>query len=120
MLERLRMDGKTVLVIGAGAGGMGTATAHALAEAGARVVAVDFLEERVRETEAQLAALGAECIGITADVRDRSALKGAIAQAIDSAGQIDGLANVAGGIQREQYFRVDEYPDDVYDAVFAL
>ena len=120
VLERLRMDGKNVLVIGAGAGGMGTHTALALVEAGARVVAVDYLDERVRETEEQIAEVGGECVGITADVRDRTALKNAIAEAIAAVGQLDGLANVAGGIQPKHLFPVDEYPDDVYDEVMAL
>ena len=120
VLERLRMDGKNVLVIGAGAGGMGTHTALALVEAGARVVAVDYLDERVRETEEQIAEVGGECVGITADVRDRTALKNAIAEAVAAVGQLDGLANVAGGTRPGDYFPVDKYPDDVYDEVMAL
>jgi len=43
--DKLRLDGRVALVLGAGGGGMGTQTSLALAEAGASIVALDLYDE---------------------------------------------------------------------------
>jgi NAD(P)-dependent dehydrogenase (short-subunit alcohol dehydrogenase family) len=118
--DRIRLDGRTALVIGAGRGGMGTYTSLVLAEAGATIVAVDLTDELVTETREQVEALGAQSYGVTADVRDMAQVEEAVASAIRQAGRIDCLANVAGGMQVGQWQPVVDTPDDVYEAVMNL
>jgi len=97
--ERLRLDDRVALVFGAGGGGMGTHTALALAEAGATVVGVDLNDEKVRDTEQRIAAVGGRFLGVTANVRDRGVIDEVVAQAVAEFGGIDHLVNLVGGVR---------------------
>ena len=99
---------------------MGTATSLALAEAGAQVVAVDYVADRLEDTEARLAAIGASCVPLLADVTDRDAVNQVVQTAAAKTGRIDYLVNVAGGTQPGDSCRLEDYPEDLYDQVMAL
>src|SRR5262249_840618 len=79
--ELFRYDGKTALVVG-GATGMGAATAHAAADAGARVVVMDFAPVEYPADQAVRGAL-----------QDPASIDDAVAS-ID--GPVDALFSAAG------------------------
>ncbi len=120
IFDRLSLKGKTAIVSGAGGGGIGTATSLMLAEAGANIVAIDILADRVKDTETKVKALGRDCLGIVADIRKKSEVQRAMAQSIKKFGAVHCLANVAGGMQPGQWGALETYGDDTFDDVISL
>ena len=122
ILEHFKLDGKTAVVTGA-ARGLGQGMALALAEAGANIVAVDILG--AEDTKKQVAALGRQCVTISANLGDRTAIPKLIETAKKSFASLDILVNCAGIIRRENFENFSEQDwDDVMglniDAVFFL
>ena len=122
ILDRFKLDGKVAIVTGASRG-LGQGMALALAEAGADVAAVDILP--VDETARKVRALGRRCAAITANLGDRKAIPGVVAEAQKGLGRLDILVNCAGIIRRESFEKFSEKDwDDVMginiDAVFFL
>jgi NAD(P)-dependent dehydrogenase (short-subunit alcohol dehydrogenase family) len=120
ILERLTLKGKNAIVSGAGGGGIGTATCLALAEAGANIVAIDILEDRLKETERQVKALGRDCIGIKTDIRKKDDVQRAVAQAAKHYGGIHCLANVAGGMRPDERGELEDFDEAKYDNVMNM
>ena len=122
ILDMFKLDGKTAVVTGA-ARGLGQGMAIALAEAGADIVAVDFLP--TDETQSQVRALGRKCVGVSANLSDRAAIGNVIVEARKAFDTVDILVNCAGIIRREDFVSFSEKDwDDVMginiDAVFLL
>ncbi len=122
ILDQFKLDGKVAIVTGA-ARGLGQGMALALAEAGADIVAVDFLP--VTETAAAVQALGRKCASVQANLSDRAAIPQVIAEARKSFASLDILVNCAGIIRRADFVDFSEKDwDDVMginiDAVFLL
>lgn len=102
-----RMTGKTVLITGA-ARGQGREHAVKLAEEGADIVAIDLAEdietnayplatpEDLEETVALVEKYDRRIVASRADVRDRVALKSAVAQGVAELGRLDGVVAQAG------------------------
>lgn len=87
------LDGKLALVTGAGSG-IGKATALALAEKGARIVAVDIDDARVAEMKT---ALGARCaLARRVDVAKRDQMRDLADAVHREVGPLDVLVNNAG------------------------
>src|SRR5688572_16644340 len=120
MLERLTLKGKTAIVSGAGGGGIGTATCLALAEAGANIAAIDILEDRLKDTQKQVRALGRECEGFVADLRKKSVIEKAVAASIKRFGSIHCLANVAGGMKPGQWANFETFTEENFDDVLSM
>jgi NAD(P)-dependent dehydrogenase (short-subunit alcohol dehydrogenase family) len=97
IVERIRLDGRVVVVSGAGGGGIGTATARAMAEAGAAVVGVDLTDDRLAVTAATLADVGLPFTPVTADVTTADGVDTVIAGTLAAHGAVHGLVNVVGG-----------------------
>ncbi|MEV0175087.1 SDR family oxidoreductase [Streptomyces sp. NPDC050803] len=105
-----RFGGQLVLVTGAGSG-IGRATAFALAESGARVVAVDRDAEAAARTAEMSRLIGApEAWAETVDVSDEQAMEKLAEKVANEYGVVDVLVNNA-GIGLSGSF-LDTTPDD--------
>ena len=92
------LTGRVIVVTGA-TGVLAGSAARYLAMQGAKVVFLGRTPEKVDAACAECRALDpqAECMGVIADVLDRSSLESARDQVLDRWGRIDGLLNGAGG-----------------------
>ena len=85
------LDGKTVIVTGA-AQGMGRRHLETCVAQGARVVATDLQDERLREV---VGGLGKDTVAVAHDVTDPDGWDRVVATALDHFGAVDGLVNNA-------------------------
>jgi NAD(P)-dependent dehydrogenase (short-subunit alcohol dehydrogenase family) len=97
IVERIRLDGRVVIVSGAGGGGIGTATVRAMAEAGAQVVGVDLLPDKLDAAVEELAPAGISFTPVAADVTTDEGVDAVVAAAVGAHGAVHGLVNVVGG-----------------------
>jgi NAD(P)-dependent dehydrogenase (short-subunit alcohol dehydrogenase family) len=97
-LERFRLDNRTAVVTGGGRG-IGLAAAEALAEAGARVVIVDYDAEVARSGLESLLAKGYRATSMILDVTDPAAVDAAAVE-LNSAGRLVDILVCNAGIAR--------------------
>lgn len=97
----LQLDGKVALVTGSSRG-IGRGIALALAREGCALALVARGEARLRETEREIAALGAPTTAIVADVTVAADVDRMVSDTVTRLGGIDILVNNAGG----------SFPDD--------
>lgn len=96
ILDRMRLDGKSIYVTG-GAQGLGKAMATGLAEAGADVAIVDINEEKAKATAAEIAqATGQKVIAVKTDVTDPEEVEVMVKTVVDQLGGLDAAFNNAG------------------------
>ena len=107
--ETMSLDDRVAIVTGAG-NGIGKATAVALAQAGARVVAVDIDPAAAKVTADAVAALGRPSLALDADVGDVASIDRMVGRVADTFGAIDVLVNNA-GVTRRAYI-MDLTEDD--------
>lgn len=95
----MRFDDKLVVLTGVGREGqVGEVVARVFAERGARVAAIDRLEDELQARVAALRALGAHATAHACDLTDESQLRGvALDIAQLAGGRVDALINLAGG-----------------------
>lgn len=101
MNERLQREfglvGKVAMVTGAARhDGIGAACAQALADAGARVVVADVMDEQGRQVADSINAAGGSAVYRHLDVRSEDAWMRAIADTVHELGGFDVLVNNAG------------------------
>jgi 2-deoxy-D-gluconate 3-dehydrogenase len=110
------LKGRRAIVVG-GAGDMGLAILNGLLEAGASAVAID-IAEKIHSLAATLSEKGYRVHGIQVDIRDRSAIKRSVADAIQLLeGNIDILVNAA-GIQRRA--SSEDFSEQDWDEVLSI
>jgi NAD(P)-dependent dehydrogenase (short-subunit alcohol dehydrogenase family) len=109
--------GQVVFITGAGRG-MGKVAAARFAALGARVAITDLVEARVRAAADEVAASGADVLGVAADVGKESDVRNAVDATIARFGRIDVLVNAAGSYGAA-YRATHETPVDEWDSVFA-
>jgi len=90
-----RLDGKVALISGA-ARGIGGETARLMAQAGARVVIGDMLDEQGRQTAAAINAAGGQAEYVHLDVTQEEQWAAAVGLATRRFGKLDVLVNNAG------------------------
>lgn len=113
ILNKFSLTGKVAIVTGASTG-LGLGMAKGLAEAGADIVGVDYVD--MPEANAAITALGRRFKGIKADLIKISpdGLEHLVKEAVEAFGQVDILINNAGIIRREDSIRFSEKDwDDV-------
>jgi 2-deoxy-D-gluconate 3-dehydrogenase len=109
--DLFRLDGKAAVVTGASTG-LGQGMSLALAEAGADIVGVDYVD--MPETETAVKALGRGFLGIKADLLTTEPVQGIVDAAVKRFGRLDILVNNAGIIRREDAINFTEKDwDDV-------
>lgn len=118
--DRLRLDGRTVVVAGAGGGGIGTAVCVAGAELGADVVGLDIAADALGEVGEAIRAAGGRFHGVVADVLVAAEVEGAMDAAVAAFGSVDGLVHVVGGQRPHHWHPVQGYPESTLTEVFDL
>ena len=96
MFQADLLKGRTVLITGGGTG-LGRSMALRFAQLGAKLFLVGRREEPLRQTADEIRARRAECGYATCDVRDFTAVEGAVATAEKQLGRVDTLVNNAAG-----------------------
>ncbi len=114
----MRFTERVVLVTGA-AKGIGAAVARAFAAEGARVAAFDVDEAGIKSVVAELEALGAQALGVRADVTRSAEVRTAIESVEARWGRVDILVNNAGGFGTVRPAS-EEIPDEEWDAILRL
>lgn len=88
------MTGRVAIVTG-GTRGIGRAIAEGLTAAGAKVVVASRKAEACAETEAHLAAMGGDALGVPTHLGEIDALQELVARTVDRFGAIDVVVNNA-------------------------
>ena len=114
---KIDLTDRVAIVTGAG-GGIGRAVGLSLAEAGARVLAVDLNEEHGRETLALITAASGVGGFVRADVTQASDVANYVRVACETWGRIDIFMNNAGW--QGPIAAIVDCPDDAFDAVMAV
>ncbi len=115
ILEKFKLDGKTAIVTGSNQG-IGQYYALALAEAGADIIGVSYVDEFI-ETEKMIATTGRKFKSYVSDFSDRNSLYEFIKNVKADFPKIDILVNNAGTILRKP---IAEHPDEYWDKVIDI
>lgn len=92
MVNIIDLTGKTIIVTGAGSG-IGRDTARILAEQGATVIMMDVNADGLAETAS---VGGGQCIPLTIDLTDSSAITDTVSHIVEKHGKLAGLVHCAG------------------------
>ena len=117
-----RLNSKVAIVTG-GAGGIGSATARALARAGASVAVVDIDGARAEQVAQTIAGSEGTATGISADLSDEEAVKGAVHATVARYGRVDVLHNNAALTESDFLSRDTQVTDlalDVWEKALAV
>jgi NAD(P)-dependent dehydrogenase (short-subunit alcohol dehydrogenase family) len=110
-LDRLRLEGRGFVVVGAGQG-IGRQTCHALAQAGAKVFCIDNVEALAKEVADEIGG-----VAWAADARDRGEVERSVEAAAQELGVVDGLVDIVG---MAKYASILETTDEDYDWTFDV
>ncbi len=111
----MQLQNRRALLIGA-ASGIGHETALAFAQNGARLIIADNNRDAGAQLADTIQGLGVTCRFLAVDVRDETAIKTMVLQAVDFLGGIDSLCNFAG----VQYAgTVEEFSSELWDEIFV-
>src|SRR5579872_3005788 len=97
ILDRFSLKGQVAIVTGASTG-LGQGMSFALADAGAAVVGVDYVD--MSETETRIESIGGRFLGIVADLMSIEPITGIIDKTIGEFSKLNILVNNAGIIRR--------------------
>lgn len=114
--ELFRLDGRVAAVTGGGSG-LGAAICAGLAQAGAKVAAIDVDEGNAESVAASIVAAGGEATALACDVTDKAAVEEAARRVHSWGGRADVLVNSAGTAFRSP---AEDFPEEEYDRVLAL
>jgi NAD(P)-dependent dehydrogenase (short-subunit alcohol dehydrogenase family) len=114
------LTGRTILVSGCHKGGIGGATARQVTLAGGVLVLLDKDEETLAATAAEVHAMGGTAHTLMTDLTDLAQCEQVIARALDLAGAIHGIANIAGGTLAEEWLPLETTPADSFRRTMML
>lgn len=89
------LEGRVAVITGGGRG-IGEVFCRKFAEAGASIVAADFVEENARKVAGELQGAGHKAVAVAVDVRKRDQNEAMVEKALEAFGRIDILVNNAG------------------------
>ena len=112
------LSGKRIIVTGA-ATGIGRSTAMRISANGAKVAAFDVNDDDGAATISDINESGGDARYWHVDVRDETAVSGAVAAAETWLGGVDVLIHVAGVLQGAGV-ELDEFPEAVWDTVVDI
>ena len=111
ILDNFKLDGKVAIITGSSTG-LGQGMCIAMAEAGAAVVGVDYVDSP--ETKEIIEKAGGKFTSVVANLMSIEPIDGIIKTAVDTYGKLDILVNNAGIIRREDAVNFSEQDwDDV-------
>jgi 2-deoxy-D-gluconate 3-dehydrogenase len=90
ILDKFRLDGKTAVVTG-GAGLLGREFCTALAQAGAKVVAADLVEETAGAVADGIVKTGRKAMGVGVDVTSEASVRTMVERTVSAFGSLDVL-----------------------------
>lgn len=108
------LQGRTILVCGVARGGIGGATCRQVAKAGGTVIALDKDQALIDPTIEDVEALGGAIHPMVVDLMDKAKCETVVSSIYERFGQLDGLANVAGGTREGEWVPLDETPGDSF------
>lgn len=108
MSMEINLEGRTFLVCGVQRSGISGATARMIAKAGGTVIGVDYSQEIVDETIADIKQLGGACHGIVANLMEPAETDLIVEKALAFTGRLDGVANIAGGTTANEWLPLEE------------
>ncbi len=112
------LSGKRIIITGA-ATGIGRATTLRISANGAKVAAFDINDADGAATVSDVNESGGDARYWHVDVRDETAVAGAVAAAEVWLGGVDVLIHVAGVLQGAAV-ELDEFPEDIWDTVLDI
>lgn len=115
ILDKFKLDGKVAIVTGSNQG-IGQAYAVALAEAGADIISVSYVDD-FTETKELIEKTGRKFYSYVSDFSNRESLYEFINAVNKDFDQIDILVNNAGMILRKP---ISEHPDEYWDKVIEV
>lgn len=115
ILDKFKLDGKVALITGSNQG-IGQYYALALAEAGADIIGVSYVDE-FKETKSMVEATGRKFTSYVSDFSNRESLHEFISKVTTDFPKIDILINNAGTIMRDP---ISQHSDEYWDRVIEV
>lgn len=115
ILDKFRLSGRLALITGSNQG-IGQSYALALAQAGADIIGVSYIDN-FAETEKLITGTGRKFHSYVSDFSDRNSLYEFVRKVNDDFPRIDILVNNAGTILRKP---ISEHPDEYWDKVIEI
>jgi NAD(P)-dependent dehydrogenase (short-subunit alcohol dehydrogenase family) len=112
-----KLEKKIVFITG-GNSGIGKASALEAAREGATVVVADLADADHKQTLAEIAKLGGECLFVPVDVSDVGSVRQAISSTVEKFGKLDIAFNNAG--IGGTYSGIHDMPESVWDRLIAV
>ncbi|KAF2462821.1 3-alpha--hydroxysteroid dehydrogenase [Lindgomyces ingoldianus] len=110
-----------VIVITGAASGMGLETAKLFSSKGAKLSIADVQEKPLKELEAELRESGAQVLATVVDVSDKKQVEDWIAATVSKFGKLDGAANLAGVIGKQNNIaRIEEVDDEDWEFIMGV
>lgn len=119
MQREARFKGRVAIVTG-GASGIARATSRIIAGEGGKVVIADINIEGANKVVDEIKARGGEAIAVKVDVSSLDEAHRMAKTALDRFGQIDIMANIAGGAIPTKIGPFAESEKEVWDRIFGL
>lgn len=110
-----------VIVITGAASGIGLESSRLLASKGAKLSLADVQERALKELEAELKQSGAQVISFVVDVSERDQVESWISKTVEKFGKLDGAANLAGVIGRQNNIAgIEDIDDEDWNFIFGV